>query len=140
MLVRDFHPNDYESLIALWVETGMGGPERGDDLEVIQRSVNSGGRLFILEDEYRNLIGSSWMTHDSRRMFLHHFAISKAHQGKGLSHLLLKPSMQWMRKKGLQIKLEVHRSNTIAVALYEKYGFQKLGDYQVLIIRDVKKQ
>jgi ribosomal protein S18 acetylase RimI-like enzyme len=39
----------------------------------------------------------------------------------------------------MQIKLEVHEQNKIAINLYEKAGFKKLGNYKVYIIRDFDK-
>ncbi len=43
-----------------------------------------------------------------------------------------------MKAKGYQVKLEVHRSNNVAVELYRKAGFEFLGDYDVYIIRDIQ--
>ena len=132
--------SDYSDLLVLWERTGVGGAERDDDLEVINRCNALGGRLLVLVDEGSRLIGSSWMTQDGRRMFLHHFAVDPDYQGRGLSHLLMKESMAWMREQGMQIKLEVHRANEIAKALYLKYHFKDLGDYMIYIIRDIKKK
>ncbi|MBT5426111.1 MAG: GNAT family N-acetyltransferase, partial [Bacteroidetes bacterium] len=107
---------------------------------IINETIAKGGKLLVLTDDADLIIGSSWMTQDGRRMFLHHFAIDPEYQGRGLSHLLMRESMSWMEDIGLQIKLEVHRSNEIAKALYCRYGFQELGDYVVFIIREPKKK
>ena len=47
-------------------------------------------------------------------------------------------SLRFVRKKGCQVKLEVHISNLKAVSLYKKAGFTRLGDYDVYIIRDIR--
>ncbi|MEA1878690.1 MAG: GNAT family N-acetyltransferase [Bacteroidota bacterium] len=134
--VRDFCTKDLPDLEFLWKETGMGEVERGDNLEVIERTIEGGGRLLVLIVDGK-LVGSSWMTQDGRRMYLHHFSILPDFQGLGLSHMLMNTSLAWMREVGLQIKLEVHESNKIARDLYVKYGFHELEGYWVYIIREI---
>jgi ribosomal protein S18 acetylase RimI-like enzyme len=137
--IREYEPSDFEEVEKLWTETGMGGAERGDDAEAIANTVNLGGKLFILENEYSSeIIGTSWLTFDGRRIYLHHFGIKPEYQGYGYSKLLLEESLEWARNKGKQIKLEVHRDNRVAVKLYKKAGFKYLGDYEVYIIRNYK--
>lgn len=135
-VVRDFRSEDFEQLQALWVLTNVGGAERGDTLEVILRTIKQGGRMLLLIVD-NQVAGSSWMTQDGRRMYLHHFSITPEFQGMGLSHMLLNTSLAWIREQGLQTKLEVHEDNRIAADLYLKYGFKELEGYKVYIIRDV---
>lgn len=134
--VRDFKESDFDAVKQLWEETGMGAAERGDTLEVINRTIQLKGKLLVLivDDQ---VAGSSWMTSDGRRIFLHHFSIKPDFQGLGLSHMLLNTSLNWIRDIGMQVKIEVHASNTIATELYQKYGFNELEGYKVYIIRDL---
>ena len=138
--IRDYRKGDFEAVNRLWIDTDMGGTIRGDDEKVILRTIMAGGRLRIMtEPATDKIIGTSWLTTDHRRLYLHHFGISPEVQGKGLSKILLEDSLHLAKDFGLQVKLEVHRSNTIATELYKKYGFKDLGDYLVLIIRDLEK-
>jgi ribosomal protein S18 acetylase RimI-like enzyme len=115
----------------------MGDQSRGDNRETIGETIALGGRLFVLEDRLTHrVIGTSWLTLDGRRIYLHHFGIDPRYQGKGYSGLLLKVSLDHARSTGLQIKLEVHKDNELAEAIYIKAGFKYLGDYKVYIIRD----
>lgn len=135
-IIRDFESNDFASLIELWDELDLSSKERGDDLETIERTLEIGGRLLLLENIIDNkILGSSWLTHDGRRIYLHHFGICKEYQGKGLSHLLLDESLFFAKELNMQIKLEVHKNNEVASKLYKKAGFKLLGDYIVMIIR-----
>jgi ribosomal protein S18 acetylase RimI-like enzyme len=77
------------------------------------------------------------MTFDGRRIHLHHFGILPRYQGKGLSKILLEASLKHVKEQGYQVKLEVHKTNEKAAGLYEQYGFRRLGDYDVYIIRDL---
>jgi [ribosomal protein S18]-alanine N-acetyltransferase len=135
-IIRDYLESDYNALISLWKSTGLGGEHRGDDAEVINKTLKAGGKLLILEMEAgARLAGSSWLTNDSRRIYLHHFGIIPDLQGKGFAKPLLAASIEFAKQLNLQLKIEVHRENTIAISLYKKYGFGYLGDYDVYIIR-----
>jgi ribosomal protein S18 acetylase RimI-like enzyme len=135
--IRNYVANDYGAVANLWEATGMGGKFRGDDNQVIQNTVKLGGRLIILElTDNAEIIGTSWLTLDGRRVYMHHFGIKPEYQGFCFSKILLKESMNFAKSTGLQIKLEVHRNNLKALKLYQKGGFLHLGDYDVYIIRD----
>ncbi len=139
--IRDFEPDDCEQVLNLWIATDMGRPERGDDCETIINSLEIGGRLLVMTDNRSGkLIGTSWMTFDGRRIHLHHFGIDPEFQGRGYSKPLLDASLDHVRQTGYQVKLEVHKNNTVAINLYKKYGFKYLGDYDVYIIRDMQEE
>jgi ribosomal protein S18 acetylase RimI-like enzyme len=134
--VRNFVDNDYNSVIELWLKTDLGNPVRGDNLQTIKETIKTGGRLLILElVSEKKIIGTSWLTNDGRRIYLHHFGIDPEYQGKGYSKPLLEKSIEFAKQTGKQIKLEVHQTNIKATNLYKKYGFKYLGDYDVYIIR-----
>ncbi len=134
--VREFKTADFPALEYLWLETGLGEIERGDGLEVIVKTIRAGGLLLVLIVDDK-LVGSSWMTQDGRRVYMHHFSILPDYQGLGLSHMLMNTSLDWMRGVGLPIKLEVHESNEVARDLYLKYGFTELNGYRVYMIREL---
>lgn len=139
-LIRDYIQQDFNQVMKLWQACDLATPGRGDDHKVIMRTIDAGGRLRIMENEERHIIGTSWLSIDGRRTYLHHFGIHPDFQGLGLSKQLLDDSMACAREMGLQIKLEVHRNNSIARHIYVKEGFKYLGDYDVFIIRDIKQQ
>ena len=135
--IRDFRDEDFPSVSKIWEETGVGGAHRGDTLEVINNTLKHGGKLLIFENRQTNLIaGTAWLTNDFRRIYLHHFCIGIKFQGNQLAHILCDECISFAKQLKLQIKLEVHRNNTKAISLYEKHGFNFLGDYLVYIIRN----
>ncbi len=138
MIIRDYQRQDFNELQQLWQNLGMGGLERGDTPEIIEQCNRMGGRLLILEDPVTgDIAGSSWLTFDGRRVFLHHFGVKRSYQGKGYGNLLADVSLGFVKEKGYQVKLEVHEENRAARALYEKFGFSSLSGYDVYIIRKV---
>jgi ribosomal protein S18 acetylase RimI-like enzyme len=136
--IREYRAGDFVAIDELWQTIGLGGRQRGDDEKVVEATIRAGGSLLVLTEEPSGrIIGTSWITHDSRRAYLHHFGIAKSCQGRGLSGLLMDASFRVLKKLGYQVKLEVHRGNTVAIDLYRKNGFEYLGDYDVYIIRDL---
>jgi len=137
-LVRDYWAADYPHVADIWERTGISTPGRGDTAEVIENTLRRNGRLLVLVDRASDrVVGTSWLTNDGRRLYLHHFAIDPKYQGSGFSKPLMRESLKIAKEIGLQIKLEVARDNDRAIHFYEKAGFKPLGDYAVYIIRDL---
>lgn len=135
-LIRDYRHGDFGGLQVLWEATDMDQAERGDNGEVIEQCNAMGGKLLVMEEPVSGeIIGSSWMTWDGRRIFLHHFGILPAYQKRGFGTLLARESMKWIREKGRQVKLEVHKQNLPAKHLYEKLGFFYFEDYDIYMKR-----
>ena len=138
--IRNYRKGDFKEIMDLWIATDLGRPERGDNEKIIEESIIMGGSLLVMEEKASGKVtGTSWMTFDGRRIHLHHFGILPEYQGIGLSKPLLEESLRFVRKKGYQVKIEVHRRNLKAISLYKKAGFEYLGDYDVYIIRDINK-
>lgn len=136
--VRDYWAADYPHVADIWERTGISTPGRGDTAEVIENTLRRNGRLLVLVDKASDrVVGTAWLTNDGRRLHLHHFAIDPQFQGGGFSKPLLREALKIAKEIGLQVKLEVHRDNERAIHFYEKAGFKRLGDYDVMIIRDL---
>jgi ribosomal protein S18 acetylase RimI-like enzyme len=137
MVIRDYCPADFPRVEMLWKETGIYTMERGDTSEIILRCNLAGGKFLVMEDPATGLLaGTSWMTWDGRRVFLHHFAIHPSLQGKGLGRALALRSLEFAKQKESPMKLEVHRHNSPAVNLYRDLGFRVFEDYDVYMILD----
>lgn len=136
--IRDFEADDFNAVVELWKLIDLGSPQRGDNLNIILQSIAMGGKMLVAINQGNDLIGTSWMTFDGRRMHLHHFGVHPNFQRKGVGKLLVKESLRFVKQKGYQVKLEVHQSNTAAINLYRQAGFKFLGDYDVYIIRDIE--
>ena len=58
---------------------------------------------------------------------IHTIGLLPDYQGRGLSHRLLHPLLQVADRIGAPVYLEVREGNEAAIALYERYGFEKSG-------------
>lgn len=141
MRIREYRKGDFPGIMDVWSATGLSRPERGDDEDTVERSIAMGGAMLVIcgqEGDVEKITGTSWLTFDGRRLYLHHFGIIPEHQGKGLAVSLLRESLRLAKEKGYQIKLEVHKTNQTAIRLYKKAGFEYLGDYDVYISRKIQ--
>ncbi|WP_320018136.1 GNAT family N-acetyltransferase [Labilibaculum manganireducens] len=133
---RSYKSDDYQHILKLWEITNLGGEERGDNAETIEVSLLHGGKFWILEDsKTRKLIGSCWVTNDSRRLYLHHLGIHPEYQHQGYGRLLTETALAHAKSLNMQIKLEVHHSNKTALNIYKEQGFNILEGYEVMIKR-----
>ncbi len=136
-LIRDFKKEDYQSVIKIWEETKISSPQRGDNQDLILKTIQNGARLIILQRESdKKMIGTCWITHDNRRAYIHHLAILKDFQNIGLGKKLFKEAINISKEMGLQPKLEVHQTNQKAINIYKSFGLKDLGGYLVMIKRD----
>lgn len=135
IVIRDYLAADYPAITDLWLKTGLGGAHRGDNQKIIEKSIKMGGKLLVAESDDGRILATSWMTFDGRRIHLHHFGVMPSFQKRGIGRKLAIESINFAKKKGFQMKLEVHKTNNEAIQLYSKLGFSYLGDYLVYIIR-----
>lgn len=137
-LIKEYVPEYYECINEFWIEVGLGGSYRGDTAAIISETISAGGHLFVMINNQDEVIGTSWLTNDKRRTYIHHFGIKESYRNSGLADRLLEHCITFAISDGYQIKLEVHKDNIPAISLYKKHGFKYLGDYEVLIKREIK--
>jgi ribosomal protein S18 acetylase RimI-like enzyme len=136
VILREFGEEDFDSLAGLWTLTGIGNPARGDDLECIRRSLECRGSLLVIACK-SDIIGSLWLTDDGRRLYIHHMAVHPDWRRQGLARRLMETARAEAGARRLQMKLEVHRDNAGAIALYRAFGFETLGEHEVMIRREI---
>jgi ribosomal protein S18 acetylase RimI-like enzyme len=126
----------YDEAMQLWLETGISNPQRNDSFEAVSFSLQKTGTL-IMAYEGSEAIGTAWLNHDFRRLYIHHMAVKPNRQNQGIGSLLMQEAIEVARELGYQAKLEVHRDNPAAMHLYKKFGFTELEGYLTLIKRNL---
>lgn len=131
---RDIDQPLFEAITAIWLETGISNPARADDIESIRYNLDHGG-IMLLAWDGDTLAGTAWLSHDFRRLYVHHMAVAPRLQNRGIGRSLLEEALAVAREKGYQAKLEVHAANHAARHLYASCGFTDLDGYSVMIRR-----
>lgn len=83
---------------------------------------------YIVVKENNNILGFAgiWITPDT--VELNNIVIKKDSRGKGYSKVLLEKLIEISKETSREIfTLEVSEENAVAINLYKKYGFEKVG-------------
>lgn len=91
-------------------------------------SLASGYHAWVLRDQSMQLMGYFLVMQMVDEAHLLNVAVAQQWQGQGLGRFLLNQSVACSRGLGLEsMLLEVRPSNTRALELYERYGFEQIG-------------
>jgi len=122
----------FEAITRIWNETGISNPARADDFASVQYNLQHGGIMLLARRE-GILVGTAWLSHDFRRLYIHHMAVSPEFQNQGIGRALLSEALSIAAEHGWQAKLEVHSTNSAARHLYRSCGFTDLeGDITMI--------
>lgn len=88
---------------------------------------NTLAAYFVVEDENKLVAyGGMWQIMDE--LHITNIAVAKGSRGKGYSKVLMDGLIDYGKKYAFKhMTLEVRQSNNVAIALYEKYGFESVG-------------
>lgn len=82
--------------------------------------------LVLTLDEVVIGFGGMWLIMDE--IHITNVAVAPEHRGQGYSKTLFNDMIKYAKEKGFQhMTLEVRVSNSVAIALYEKFGFESVG-------------
>lgn len=99
------------------------------DKESIQRTIDSQTLKYFVLSIDEKIVGFFECSVIAPEAELYDIVIEKDEQGKGYSKLLMNYFIDLMKKNNIEtIFLEVNKINQRAIALYEKYGFEKYGE------------
>jgi len=132
--VRKLSEAQFADIRKVWEITKIGNPARGDNLAAINHTLKHGGLILLASDNDR-VIGTAWLTHDCRRLYIHHMAVLPEYQNHHVGKSLLDEALKYASELGLQAKLEVHKDNPSGRHLYENAGFEYLDGYLVMVKR-----
>jgi ribosomal-protein-alanine N-acetyltransferase len=91
-------------------------------------SLNSNYEAWVLRDQSGDLLGYFLLMAIVDEAHLLNVAVSAEKQGQGLGRFLLNQAVACARGLGMaSVLLEVRPSNTRALQIYERYGFQHIG-------------
>jgi len=91
-------------------------------------SLASGYQSWVLRDTDNELMGYFLLMAIVDEAHLLNVAVSAERQGQGLGRFLLNQAVACARGLGMEsVLLEVRPSNTRALEIYQRYGFQTIG-------------
>lgn len=98
--------------------------------------------LFLVAERGGLVVGNAGLqpTHGVRRRHVMGLGLSVAHvaQGQGVGTALMQALVDWADRwaQVLRLELTVFTDNTVAIALYRKFGFEVEGTHRAYALRD----
>jgi ribosomal protein S18 acetylase RimI-like enzyme len=147
--IRNYRPDDWDSFLALDLETGLGtlrlSPKEEKDAfvarwpEALKKEwvwsdagpTKDQSALLVLEDDDGTYAGHLWLCEEGdafsglRRMWVLTVAIVAKYRSRGWGRLLMERAVGEARTRNIAaVGLSVAADNTVARKLYEEMGFE----------------
>ncbi len=134
-IIRPVREDDFEELLANLEIIASEGRWIGTEAPVdakrwrdrVQQEVSSGGAHLVVEVGGR-IVGSGGLKQVVPGLFEIGMALLPEWRGKGIGSALLAEMVRWARRhRAYKITLQAWPHNQPAIALYEKFGFEREG-------------
>ena len=121
-MIRPMQESDIDTLVTIEQECFLTPWVRAD---FVGELTNERARFYVLEQD-GVVVGyyGMWLVIDE--FDVANVAVRASDRGKGYGNLLVEHMLSVARDEGINaITLEVRKSNTVAISLYEKFGFEQ---------------
>jgi ribosomal protein S18 acetylase RimI-like enzyme len=125
LIIRKFHLNDQEEVIALWRQVGViritNDPEND-----IERKLKHSPELFLVAEIDGSIAGSIMIGYEGHRGWIYYLGVTPERQRSRIGSELMKKAEESLRDlKCPKINLMVRRSNKGVIDFYKKLGFEE---------------
>lgn len=124
MLIREMKLSDYDSVMALWLQTDSISIRDCDAKESIGAYLKRNPALSYVALMNEKIIGAVLVGTDGRRGYLQHLAVLAEYRGQKIGYQLVEKSITSLAQLGIpKTHLFVYQNNLNAQAFYEKLGW-----------------
>lgn len=153
-IIREAQPEDAEQIIAfinriadepgiaIVIEPGEFTLTVEQEQQYILDRQAEDNSLYLVADAGGEIVGQLGLRGGARHAVRHEtllgITVKKERRGQGVGDALMAQAVDWARKSGVicRVELQVFTSNTHAIHLYEKYGFEIEGCRRKAVFRD----
>ncbi|MCX6094487.1 MAG: GNAT family N-acetyltransferase [Candidatus Bipolaricaulota bacterium] len=130
MRIRDFQIEDYDAVIALWIEAGLPVRAEGRDRrESVAREIEDNRALFLVAEEEGRIAGVVFGTHDGRKGWINRLAVAPDCRRRGLAKALVGEVEARLRQLGIVIvACLIEEENEISQAAFVGLGYKRCPD------------
>jgi ribosomal protein S18 acetylase RimI-like enzyme len=127
LVIREFRIEDYDRLIALWKEAGLGYRPRGrDSRRRIEAELKTGTSIFLVAEMDSKLVGSVIGTHDGRKGWINRLAVHPSYRRRGLAKKLMAEVEKRLSQVGLEVIAGlIEQGNTASLQLFQSLGYER---------------
>ena len=124
--IREMTIGDYDAVYALWAASEGIGLSDADSRDSIKRFLERNPRLSYVALDGDLLVGAALCGHDGRRGYIHHLAVAKSHQRRGIGRSLVGRMVYALLRIGIgKCHLFVFGDNRAAIEFWEKVGYSR---------------
>jgi len=129
-IIRDFRPEDYDAVVALWEEVGLPFKPRGRDTrEALTAQLADATAVYLVAEAAGKIVGAVLGTHDGRKGWINRLAVAPAYQRGGLGARLLAEVERRLAGLGLEIfACLVEEWNADSKTFFERLGYKSFND------------
>lgn len=123
MLIRPFHDDDTDAVVALWRAAGLTRPWN-DPHRDIARKKTVRPELFLVGEVEGRVIASAMAGYDGHRGWVNYLAVDPAHRGRGHARALMAEVERLLTALGCpKLNLQVRADNEAALGFYAALGY-----------------
>jgi ribosomal protein S18 acetylase RimI-like enzyme len=131
--IRPLRIADYESAHAIWRKAPGVGVNESDSRAGIGQFLRRNPGLSLVATSGGRVIGTVLCGHDGRRGYLHHLAIARPWQRRGIGRRLVSSCLENLRVEGIpKCSLFIFRTNISGKAFWKSLGWTVRGDLQIV--------
>ena len=127
IVVRRFRPEDYDGIVSLWADAGLGARLQGrDSAEKISQQVGNGNVALLVAELNGRIVGTVLGTHDGRKGWINRLAVHPEFRRKSIAARLVAEAERWLEESGLEIiACLIDGDNTTSIELFQKLGYEE---------------
>jgi N-acetylglutamate synthase len=136
IIVRAFHVEDYDAILALWRRAEGVGLNESDTRPAIARYLRRNPRFSFVAEKDGRIVGAVLCGHDGRRGYLHHLAVAKRYRQRGIGRQLVSFCLAKLRKAGIpKCNIFIFTHNAAGMQFWAHTGWKLRTELQVMQIR-----
>ena len=136
MVLRSFHIEDFDAVIALWRRTEGVGLNESDTRPAIAAFLRRNPGLSLVAKKDGRIIGAVLCGHDGRRGYLHHLVVSKCHRCRGIGRQLVNACLAKLRKAGIpKCNIFIFADNRAGMKFWAHTGWSLRTELRLMQIR-----
>jgi ribosomal protein S18 acetylase RimI-like enzyme len=124
-MIRPFHEDDTEAVVALWEESGLTRPWN-DPRKDIARKLGVQREWFLVVEDEGQVVASVMAGYDGHRGWVNYLAVAPSHRGRGIARALMAEVERLLGDAGCpKVNLQVRTTNEAALGFYERLGYKR---------------